>query len=258
MTLFHTDPADLSSNKKCLKRVDTGAVMEMMGLPLSSEEITKYRPSATTKNKLSLRKAFDVYEYIRGQRLRSMLSDSKDKLRTFAQKHIEQLLSEFKISKETKSFFQIRVQNNIVTACNTWKDMAQLGTHEESKQLISTIPALQSLPSPLKCVSSCKAGTWVLLKSDKYHQINWRLAKVKKSKKLNTTKTIVEYFNPRGSDGDGNYPEGEPDNFWEDSWESIEPHQTEEVERNHLCIKIKLLADQTLSFIDISRARRHL
>jgi hypothetical protein len=258
MVLFHTDPADLPTNKKCLQKVDTEAVMEMMGLPLSSEEITRYCRSATIKHKLSLPKAFDVYEYIRGQRLRSMLSDSKDKLRTFAQKNIKQLLREFKTSQETKSFFQIRVQNNIVTACNTWKDLAQLGTHEESKTLISTIPAFQSLPSPVKCVSSCKAGTWVLLKSDKYHQINWRLAKVTKSKRLNTTKTIVEYLNPLGSDGNGNYPGGEPNNFWEDPWYAIEPHQTEEVERTQLCIKIKLLADMTLSFIDINRARRHL
>ena len=100
MVLLHTNSEDLPTNSRCLRKIDVAAVMTMMGLPLSDEEAQQYRsPVPVTRKKISLKRAFKIYEYVRGQRLRVMLSDSQQQLQSLATQRIGKLLQKYRISK---------------------------------------------------------------------------------------------------------------------------------------------------------------
>ena len=127
IVLHYTIPAELNMSEACLKGIDVESVMEMMGLPLSTKERREARyNSHITKTALSLSEAFNVYEFVRAQRLSTMLLKSKSQLRTLATQNIRQLLQDYKDNKDLTTFFRTRIKDNIVNACHGWLAIAGL------------------------------------------------------------------------------------------------------------------------------------
>ena len=150
---------------------------------------------------------------------------------------------------ERDNFYRTRIHNNLVKACRAWISISRQDLD------LFNIPAYKT-PTVLKPLSKCKNGRFIILKSDKYDQVGWRLAKViQKDRGLNTT--LVEYLLPTASSPDGSYPHDEPAEFWIQPW-IVATDCSDHIDRTELVIgNFDLSRDNTIPMSQIRLARRH-